>query len=355
VRYISRSSFDTFRECPRKGYWRYLSGPYEGGLTKGLEESGPPNPHYTLGIVWHLGAEVLLKGGSGEEAFDAAKESPLFAELDPLWWQWLLAAYLAWERVKRDDFLQQYDVLEVEEEFEIPISPNVMLYTRADAVVRDRSDGSNWVLNWKTTSDVKDWTRKWFYDPQGWTEAIAAEGRLNIPISGCIYVGVWKGPFYQGKTTSRLIFGYKTYTKGGAVTYGTETNGGASKFAAWQETFPFGEGLSAWISWLDKGFLSKYFVESAPQLRQDELVAKWLKQLVRQENEIDYVLEAGDAEEQEAFFWQNWGEECGRCPFKDLCRGLATPETLIEQGFLKPRRRSPRDEAEAKAAAGQVP
>jgi hypothetical protein len=352
LRYISRSSFDAFRECPRKGFWRYLSGPFGEDSTLGLEEATGMNQHYALGIVWHSGAEVLLKGGTGQEAYSAAAAVAEVFPLEPYWHNWLLAAFLAWERAKREDFFTQWEVLSVEEEFEIPISPNVVLYTRADAVVRSRSDGSCWVLNWKTASDVKDWTKKWFFDPQGWTEALAAESRLGVEISGCIYLGVWKGPMYNGKSTSRLMGGYKHHSKTG-VTYGTENGGGGVKFDAARESFPFGEGIAAWVSWLPLDFLAKHFVESAPQLRQDALVEKWLKQLVKQEDAIDYVLDSGSPEDVETFFWQNWSDDCGRCSFKDLCLLRSTPEELLKDGFLRPRRRSPRDEAEEAAAAAR--
>lgn len=306
------------------------------------------NPHYALGIVWHLGAEVLLKGGTGEAAFRAA--APTFDDfgLDPVWSQWLLAAYLAWERAKQDEFLGQYEIVTVEEEFEIPVSPNVVLYTRADAVMRDRMDGTLWVLNWKTASDIKDWNKKWFFDPQGWTESMAAEAKLGEEVKGCIYVGVWKGPIYQGRTTSRLIGGYKHNTRSG-TTYATENGGGGQKFDAWRENFPFGDGLAAWISWLPKDFLAKHFCESAPQLRQDALVESWLRQIVKHEDAIDYVLEAGSEQDQLDFFWQNYTDECSKCPFKDLCLLRSTPEELIKDGFLRPRHRSPRDEAEERS------
>jgi hypothetical protein len=345
MRYISRSSFDTFRECPRKGYWRYLSGPFEGSTTLGLEEDRF-SWHLALGIAWHLGAERLLNRGDALEAFEASK--PAHEGLGEVEREWLLAAFLAWERGKQEEFFERWEVLSIEDEFEIPISPNVVLYTRADAVVRDRADGSCWVLNWKTASDVKDWNKKWFFDPQGWTEAIAAESKLGVEVKGCIYLGVWKGPIYQGKTTSRLLYGYKHQGRGG-TTYGTENGGGGSRFEAWKEEFPFGTGTAAWISWLPKDFLSKHFVESAPQMRQDSLVERWLRQVVRYENDADHVL-TGSPEEKEEFFWQNWSEQtCGRCAFKDLCLLRSTPEEILKEGLLKPRRRSPRDEAEAKA------
>lgn len=345
MRYISRSSHDTFRECLRKGFWRYLSGPFGQDGNLGLEETSS-NPNLTLGIAWHLGGETFLKGGGWEEAWENVQS--LLPQLDEASQNWLLASFLAWERAKRDEFFERFEVLEVEKEFEIPISPNVALYTRADAVVRERGDGSNWVLNWKTASDVKDWNKRWFFDPQGWTEALAAEAELGIRVEGCIYLGIWKGPIWNGRTTSRLVYGYKHQGKNG-LTYGTETNSGGTKFEAWKEKFPFGDGLAAWISWLPKDFLSKHFVESAPQMRQDALVEEWLRQTVRWENDIDHAL-TWPGEERDTFFFQSWSDKnCGRCPFKTLCLKQATPEEMIKDGFLRPRRKSPRDEAAMRA------
>jgi hypothetical protein len=347
LRYISRSSHDTFRECPRKGFWRYLSGPFNPDGTPGLEEPYT-HPALSLGVGWHLGAEKLLQGATGMEAFQAS--APVFSSLGDLEQNWLLAAFLAWERAERERFFEKWEVLTVEEEFELPISPNVVLYTRADAVLRDRADGSAWVLNWKTAADVKDWNRKWFFDPQAWTEALAAESKLGVPVSGCIFYGVWKGPMWNGKISSRLVHGYRyANKKDGSLTWATENNGGGERFEVWRERFPFGDGVAAWVSWLDPTFLRKHFVESAPQLRQDALVEGWLRQVVKYESDVDYVLTL-PKEDQEAFFWQNWDDRtCRSCSFKDLCLLRATPEAMLEEKFLLPRKRSPRDEAAGRA------
>ncbi len=345
MRYISGSSLKVFRECPRKGYLRYLA-PNGTDVTGWEEPRG--NFHMSLGVAWHLGAEKLLRGESGLEAFSTAKAglSPADAELlGDAEWNWLLAAFLAWERVEQDEFLSKWEVLSVEEEIEVPITPNVTLYTRADGVIRDRADASVWVLNWKTASDVKDWNKKWFFDPQAWTESLAVESKLGVPVAGCIFYGIWKGPIYQGKTTSRLIYGYRYNTRTG-TTYATENNGGGTKFSVWQEDFPFGSGVAAWISWLPKEILKKHFVESAPQLRQDPIVESWLKQLARNEHDIDHLLSTGSQEDLEEYFAQHWSDEnCSRCCFKNVCMLLAKPEELAKEGLLKPRHKSPRDEA----------
>jgi hypothetical protein len=354
MRYISRSSHDTFRECPRMGYWRYLSGPFGDGPTLGLQ-GAQLNKNLTLGTAWHMAAEKLLARVPAEEAVQEALKYGAANGLGEPELNWLLAAVLAWERVAAEEFFARYEVLSVEEELTTPITTNVALYTRADGILRDRVDGSVWVLNWKTAGDVKNWNRKWFYDIQSWTESLAAEAKLGIPVSGCLYYGIWKGPIWQGNISSRLIYGYKYTDRLGNVTYATENNGGGTRFSVWQETFPFGEGVTAWVNWLDPTFLKKCFVQSAPQIRQDELVEAWLRQVVAYESDVEHVLAEGSAEEKLDFFWQNWGDHpCGRCDFNALCTLKSTPEELIRDGFLKPRTRSPRDEMEGKDGLGTV-
>jgi hypothetical protein len=303
--------------------------------------------HLTLGSAWHLAAEGLLKQVPAEEAVQPALAYGRANGLGDVELNWLYAATLAWERAAAEDFFQRYNVLSIEEELLTPITSNVTLYTRADAILQDRADGTLWVLNWKTASDVKNWNRKWFFDIQSWTESLAAEAKLQQPVAGCIYYGVWKGPIYNGRINSRLITGYKYVDRTGAITYGTENNGGGKPFSVANEHFPFGDGIPAWINWLPKDFLRKYFVESAPQIRQDDLVEEWLRQVVGKESDIDHILQEGTEEDKQSYFWQNWGETtCSRCAFQSLCLKKSTPESLIAEGMLKPRSRSPRDEAE---------
>jgi predicted RecB family nuclease len=91
-------------------------------------------------------------------------------------------------------------------------------------------------------------------------------------------------------------------------------------------------------------------VESSPQIRQDTLVEQWLRQVVGFESDVDHVLQQGSAQDKLDFFWQNWGQDtCGRCAFQPLCLEKATPEALIAEGFLRPRKASPRDVAEVAA------
>lgn len=290
-----------------------------------------------LGICWHRGAEALLQGRSGAEAAEIAiAEAANYPAIGEVEKWWLLGASLAWERACSQEFFETYDVISIEDEIETRITPNVILQSRADAIVQERVTGDYYVLNWKTASDIKDWNKKWFFDVQSWTESLAAEAKLGEPVAGCLFYGIYKGPVWNGQMTSRLVYGYKEELSSGSVIYTPEYKAGLKRFPVWEESFPFGDGVPAWIEWLPKDFLKGHFCVSAPQLRNDLVVEKWLRQLARVESDIDSILD-GSEEDKQDYFLQNFGDHCARCPYVDLCMERATPEALIEAGLLRPR------------------
>lgn len=338
MRYISRSSHQAFRQCMRAGYWRYLSGPFDPeSKTRGLEPARIEKP-LALGIAWHKGAEALLQGSSAYHAASIAiNEAEQYPSLTEVEKNWLLAVCLAWAKSARDDFFAQYDVLSVEDEIEVRITPNVILQARADAIIQERSSGDVYVLNWKTASDIKGWNKKWFFDVQAWTECVAAESKHGTPIAGCLFYGIYKGPIWNSQMTSRLIYGYKQELTGGEVIYAPDYKAGWKRFEAWNESFPFGEGIPAWIEWLPKDFLKGHFCISAPQIPQPSVVENWLRQLARVETDIDHIIGTGGPDDVQDYFLQNFGDHCPRCPYVDLCLQRATPEALIEASMLRPR------------------
>src|SRR5258706_1070979 len=167
-----------------------------------------------------------------------------------------------------------------------------------------------------------------------WTEALALESHLKERVEGCIVEGLYKGSKYNQERTSRLIYGYKDIKSG---TYSTASGGGRVKFKAWEESFPFGRGLEGWIAWLPWDELDLNFPRSEPIMKNDEVVRRWIKQVVRQEMDIKHILETGSSEDKEEFFIQRLGKRRNWCPFANLCFLLSYPETLISDGFLKER------------------
>jgi hypothetical protein len=335
----------------RAAYWQYLSGPFGEGPTLGLSPA-TTNKHLALGICWHIAAEELLKHQPAAEASrKALVEAEKYSELGEVEKNWLLAAPLAWERSKAEEFFAEWEVLSIEDQMETALSPNVILQSRADAVIQRRVDGTIWVLNWKTTGKaLKDFNAKFRLDIQSWTEALAVEANLGLPVAGTIYYGVWKGPVWNGNMTSRLIYGYKEWLPSGAVTYTPEYKGGRKRFEVWNESFPFGEGITAWINWLPVDFLASHFTMAPPALRNDYLVEKWLRQVVRREADIDNILESGSEDDIMDYFEQSWSEACDKCPYLNLCLERSDPDTLMREGLLVPRKdhheRLPKPEGE---------
>jgi hypothetical protein len=138
--------------------------------------------------------------------------------------------------------------------------------------------------------------------------------------------------------TSRLVYGYKKSSQDGSASYSTDREAGSQRFNVWEESFPFGDGIAAWVSWLPYDFVRGHFALSVPQMRNDQIVTNWLRQLVRVETDIDHILSTGSREDAESYFIQNFGDRCAKCPYVDLCMQRATPEALIEEGRLIPRR-----------------
>ena len=342
MRTISRSSIQLYQHCPRAHYHKYFDP--AGG--PGIEPTDRPE-YYSLGISFHEAGERLLDPevpAPTAAAFgieDARKRG-----LSERWQNWILAACIAWDRTEREEFEASYDVLGVEEEIRVPITREVELYGRADAVLRDRSTGALYVWNWKTTSDLRDWNKKFHFDIQSWTEAIAVGARYGEMVDGVLYGGVWKGPMYKGFTTSRLVGGYKS---GDGKTWSPNRGKGlTTKFNAWEEQFPFGAGLAAWVSWLPTELVRSHFAISTPQSIGGDQVEAWVRGIARRESDIAHIVESGDETDVLDFFTQNCDDRCEKCPYLDICAGRANAESLLADGLMKKRDDSHLKEKEEK-------
>lgn len=281
--------------------------------------------------------EVLfLSLGDIEAASDAlmeeAKKYPHLTSEDVYLAKGLL---LAWFRVKWIPFNEEYEVLMNEKEIEVLLSPLVTLQARADLTVRERANGRNWVYNWKTTSSIKGWNDKWRRDVQAWTETLAMEAAIGERIEGCIFEGFYKGSKYGGMSTSPLVYGFFKEEKG-RKEYRHDREKGWQKFPTW--TGGWYGSQEEWILSLPLDVLEEQFIRSEPIMKNDDVVRKWILQVVREEEDRAHVLASGlSQEEEEIFFIQRFGEQCKWCCFGAVCDGSSSIPVLVEDGFLKPR------------------
>jgi len=343
LRKISRSSIETHDSCPRKAYYLYRYG--KGGL-----DTPSPSEALSIGLALHKGMEILLRTGDVEEAVQAGKgewvlrfplppnpyDTPHWEECGAL----VEGMVRGWYRARYPDFLEEYEIISIEEEVETLLSPNVVLQSRADAVVRSRMDGTLLVVNWKTMGK-KEGTRKWLNDVQMWTEAFAVQNKLGEPVAGCLVEGFYKGPRYAERYATPLLWAYTLLQDDGTLVWDPEYRRPSkverwTRRPAWKETgFPGGDGLRGWIDWLPLSLLRDQFLQTPPILKNDEVVERWLRTVVRRETDAQHILSTGSQEDIEGHFWQHFGEwTCGWCPFRPICFGQTSPEEMLEAGLL---------------------
>jgi hypothetical protein len=299
----------------------------------------PFSSDLALGIALHAGLEALLNGESSARALALVREHWL-AELgsntesaDLRAISDLAQALLkGWSRAKLPAFLEQYEIVSVEKEEVVPLTPTLALYARADAVVRDRNDGFLYVINWKSTSSKKDWTQQWTNEVQAWTEALAIESALGEPVVGCIFEGFYKGGKYDDSSTSPLIRAF----------WNPETNEwsherrGKPWIARSASQFP--GGIAAWVDFLPLDVVEDQFVRSAPIIKDDAVVRAWLAQRIRFFTDAQRFLQPDVSEaDRLEFFMQNFGWNCRGCPYTRACQQQISIEDLVAVGELKVR------------------
>lgn len=263
---VDRSRIIAYQRCPRERYLAYHH------LGKGLQRKAKSLP-LQVGSAFHEGAECLLEGDietacyraikyladafkgkgvgfDGEEATDqslvySAQEQVALAE----------ALIRAWGLEKLTEFLQTFEVIEVEKEGRANLTNNrnhrenlidsglhqesfagldddLVLMFRPDALVRERLSGDLYVVSWKTASmygkrtlqqcrtDMQNMSEVW-----GWQEQHLQEFyekyKDGLPafvparVEGVLYLFCVKGKRQlddwdnQWKQNSHLIYGWK--------------------------------------------------------------------------------------------------------------------------------------------------
>jgi len=328
--YLTRSSQVTFSDCRRKGYWSYI---YRNGLD-------PVTPQWPLimGLVVHKGMEFLIASSRLGPALDMMEKEwdhLVTVEHTPdVKQKWFICEALVrgWARVRLGPFLDEFEVLDIEKEVQAQLAPNLVLQGRADIVVRSKRDGALYVWNWKTTSDMKEWTEKFEDDVQAMTEALLTQEDMKEPVRGGIFEGLYKGSMYKGVSTSPLVTGYR---QNGNWSHEGRASAKTEKLSVW-DNYP--GGLEAWIAALPEDVVAEQFIRSAPVMKNDDEVRDWLRQVVRKWTDIEYML-SPEVEEEERliFFDQNKGWRCRWCQFRPACKLQMTVDDMLEGGQLKVR------------------
>jgi hypothetical protein len=288
-----------------------------------------------------MGMETLLRSGdlqASSQAVETFWDSALKNDTLTADWQEAKqishALFLGWHRCRYQQFLEDYEILEIEKEIRVPLAPNIVLMAKADATVRDRRTGLIWVYNWKTQGDKKDFASKWANEVQMWTEALAMQDYLGERVEGCIAEGFYKGTLKDGAFASPLVRAWEN-SETGERSYTYRAGKNWLRVSAAQGS----GGLTPWIAGIPEDILSDQFMRSQPIIKNDKVVRDWLAQVVRFETDTERVLQSDVSESDRlTFFRQNWSNwNCNYCPFNRVCLQQYSIEDLLELGLLRPR------------------
>lgn len=374
---IDRSRVLSFQSCPRKRYYEYHH------LGRGIQRKSKSLP-LMVGAAFHSGAEELLRGdvetacyramkflvdafkarevSMGNETFTdetlkySAEEQVALAE----------GLIRAWGLARLPEFLSNFIVCEVEREGRAPLTDDLILLYRPDALVQDRASGDHYIVSWKTTSNYSRTTlNQSRTDMQAMSEVY---GRLNdddeedqrpAKIEGVIYLFITKGQRRLDKwdqtfkQDSKLIYGWKKLKPldefddqwSWAWEYPKEDGSGNStlgkgwkKMPIWRE---YPGGVKQWVTDLHEqkvfprhvNALEEIFPQQLPVERRADEVERWKTQVIAQESRVhDSLLALSLGRDPEDLDWHfpQHSHSCfnynSPCAFLDTCWNGVPPE-----------------------------
>jgi hypothetical protein len=314
---FDRSRVEAYEKCPRL---RYLAYEAEG---RGFE---PVKRFLALeaGGAIHVGLQALLTSIAVAEAVELALleydhyvnasgvDMTLYEGQEPQRvvdeHKAIVEALLrAFATVELQSFLSDYVVVAVEQEvyedFEVA-GRRLRLLARLDVVVRRRSDGTLFVLNFKTASALeRKWRDTMTHSMQTISEVIAAEQHYG-PMGGVLIYGLAKGKrseYPQGSGNwyhnSPLLWAWRRgnttpvgpeYDWAHRYAWTDETGShrlgkGYTKVSVW-DNYP--GGVAAWVAHLaavDPAMLREQFVLLPPIMRQPADVEEWRESVLTKE------------------------------------------------------------------------
>jgi hypothetical protein len=263
---------------------------------------------------------------------------------------------LAWDAVRLPALRAEYEVVAVEQEMQWAMAPGLIDMVRCDAILRRKSDGLLFILEFKTVSSVtNDWLQQWQHNSQILANSLAVEELYGQPVGGVLIEGIVKGrrtidrgttsPFHgQQIQQSPLCYGYRRRTETG-YDYDVDWNRGSEKVAIW-EHLPIEDWVFYHLTEADRNALFVTLPAHLPVRREQE---RWRRQTVAQEHQIQTdlrVLETTPDDDQrtlmrDVMFPLN-DDHCFRyfghpCSFEPLCFTQAIEDDPLGSGLYQPR------------------
>ena len=374
-------------DCRRKRYWQYEHS--TGSGVRGIERVAMALPLAT-GIYVHQGLAVMLATGDvdqgvkeavGEYRAECATRG-LNAEVaaDVAFTVEEQAALIeglirAWARARREPFLAEYEVLDIEREELCEVRREVGLMSRSDVVLRRKSDRRVFIVNFKSVGDAGErWRRSFEFDVQTMSETVPVERRLGEQVAGVLIEGLVKGRREgvnaEGKVAkqaknkevvrylqwSPLLQGYKLAANppldDGAYSHEYTSAKGWSRFLVREEQAFGSQPTRHWVEEvLPIEVVEAVCVSLPPILRLERLVEDWLEQSSYREVEfraardyLDQQVDSSDEQVVRSFLNREWPQtfaacdRFGPCAMTDVCFNEGVAADPIGSGLYRPRK-----------------
>jgi hypothetical protein len=296
-----RSRIVARQECPRLRYLNY----HLGGM--GLEPRVARIP-LVSGIHYHQALAEIVKGVEPETALaatvtkftDEINERGLatIADEDLDFIRHEQVALLGgivrgWVYIRLERLLDEYDIVDVEREFEFEPEPGLVAMLRFDLVVRHRATGLLYLGDFKGMAYAgEDWAKKQEHDAQWKLYLEGAEAFYQERVDGVFIEGLVKGSRkretartspWLGKKLQQSPYCYG-YTDGTAFQAGYTSRKGWNKTPSWE--------AMAHREWFDRVLtnpddltfnLADQFIAMPPICPPKAERKRWLRQVVHQE------------------------------------------------------------------------
>jgi hypothetical protein len=228
-------------------------------------------------------------------------------------------------------WLRDYDVVSIEQEYPLQLTPWLTYNSRPDTVMRKKSDGTLWYGPEDKTTGWVDSLIHYAQNVQLHATALCIEEHLpgNEKIQGCLVQGLYKGYVKERQLYHPLVYAYCKEGRHGIVPDQWSpkwVKGGSGWLRSAVRNYP--GGVRGWIAKLGEGELGGVFPVSPPVMINRSLAQAYFRQVEAREKEIEgwrmVGAEAGTSLLDEVFpqsFSQcnEWSKSRKPCDYMALC------------------------------------
>jgi len=195
--YIDRSRIQSYDDCHRMRFLNY----HWGGT--GLDKKDPSLPLLEGQLIHTAIESVAANRYTVDEAvtFAVADLDIALREIGEPEQHFLNEQHRLldglvrlWTKYRLPILLQEFEIVSIEDEFEWPLDKEVSMMVRCDMILRRRSDGTLFILEFKTVGMAgEEWAKQWENNSQVLSYTGAVEWKYQQPCGGVIIDGLVKG------------------------------------------------------------------------------------------------------------------------------------------------------------------